>query len=145
MQETQFDSWVGKIPWRRDKLLTPVFLGFPGDPDGKESACNSGDLASMPGLRRFPGGGHGNPVQYSCLENPYGQRSLAGYSLGAQKELGMTERLSTAQYNSLIHIISTNSLISESWIIKKAEHRRTDVFKLWCWRRLLSVPWTARV
>ena len=32
----------------------------------------------------------------------------------------------------------------ESWTIKKAEHRRTDAFKLWCWRRLLRVPWTAR-
>ena len=40
MQET----WVGKIPWRRDRLPTPVFLGFPGGPDGKESACNAGDL-----------------------------------------------------------------------------------------------------
>ena len=32
----------------------------------------------------------------------------------------------------------------ESWTIKKSEHRRTDAFKLWCWRRLLSIPWTAR-
>ena len=144
-QRPCFDSWVGKIYWGTDSLPTPVFLGFPGGSDTKESACNAGDLGSILGLGRSPGGGHGNPLQYSCLENPYGQRSLAGYSLGAQKELGMTERLSTAQYNSLIHIISTNSLISESWIIKKAEHRRTDVFKLWCWRRLLSVPWTARV
>ena len=33
---------------------------------------------------------------------------------------------------------------SESWTVKKAEHRRTDAFELWCWRRLLRVPWTAR-
>ena len=104
MQETQFDSWVGKIPWRRDKLLTPVFLGFPCDPDGKESACNSGDLASMPGLRRSPGGGHGNPVQYSCLENPYGQRSLAGYSPLGTKELDTAERLSTAEHSMLLFL-----------------------------------------
>ena len=44
--------------------------GFPGSPDGKESACNVGDLASVPGLRRSSGGAHGNPLQYSCLENP---------------------------------------------------------------------------
>ena len=45
MQETQ----VGKIPWRRDRLPTPVFLGFPGGSDGKESACNAGDLGSVLG------------------------------------------------------------------------------------------------
>ena len=38
------DSWVRKICWRRDRLPTPVFLGFPGGSDGKESACNVGDL-----------------------------------------------------------------------------------------------------
>ena len=38
------------------------------------------DLGSIPGLGRSPGGGHGNPLQYSCLENPHGQRTLAGYS-----------------------------------------------------------------
>ena len=42
----------------------------------KESACNLGDLGSIPGLGRSSGGGHGNPLQYSCLENPHGQRSL---------------------------------------------------------------------
>ena len=49
MQGPQFDSWVGKIPWRRDRLPTPVFLGFPGGSAGKESACNVGDLGSTPG------------------------------------------------------------------------------------------------
>ena len=44
-------------------------MGFPGGSDGKESTCNAGDLGSIPGLRRSPGGGHGNPLQYSCLEN----------------------------------------------------------------------------
>ena len=38
--------------------------------DGKESACNAGDLGSLPGLGKSPGGGNGNPLQYSCLENP---------------------------------------------------------------------------
>ena len=54
--------------------------GFPAGSDGKESACNVGDLGSNPGLGRSPGGGHGNPLQYSCLENPHGQRSPAGFS-----------------------------------------------------------------
>ena len=63
------DSWVGKIPWRRDKLPTPVFFGFPGGSAGKEFACIEGDLGLIPGLGRFPGEGHGNPFQYSGLEN----------------------------------------------------------------------------
>ena len=47
---------------------------------GWTSACNAGDPGSIPGLGRSLGGGPGNPLQYSCLENPHGQRSLAGYS-----------------------------------------------------------------
>ena len=43
--------------------------GFPGGSDGKESACNAGDVGSVPGLGRSPGEGDGNPLQYSCLEN----------------------------------------------------------------------------
>ena len=93
-----FDSCVGKIPWRRDRLPIPVFLGFPGDSDGKESICNAGDLCSIPGLGGSPGGGHDNPLQYSFLENPHGQRSLAGYSPWGHKESDTTERLSTAQH-----------------------------------------------
>ena len=50
----RFDSWVGKIRWRRDRLPTPVFLGFHCSSAGKESACNVGDLDSIPGLGRFP-------------------------------------------------------------------------------------------
>ena len=68
MQETLFDSWIRKICWRKDRLPAPVFLGFPGGSGGKESACNVGDLGSIPGLGRSPGGGQGNVLQYSCLE-----------------------------------------------------------------------------
>ena len=46
------------------------YCGFPGGSDSKESTCNAGDLGSIPGLGRSSGGGHGNPLQYSCLENP---------------------------------------------------------------------------
>ena len=52
-------------------IFFSVFMGFPGGSDGKESACNVGDLGLIPGLGRSPGGGHGNPLQYSCLENPH--------------------------------------------------------------------------
>ena len=73
------------------------WLGFPGGSDDKESACNEGDLGSVCGLGRSPRGGHGNPLQHSCLENPPGQRSLAGYSPQGRKELDMTEWLSTTR------------------------------------------------
>ena len=68
MHETQFDSWEGKIHWRRDRLPTPVFMGFPCGSAGKESACNAGDLCSVPGLERSLGEGKGYPLQYSGLE-----------------------------------------------------------------------------
>ena len=61
-----------------------------------KNPCNVGDLASIPGLERSSGGGHGNPLQYSFLENPHGQRSLEGYSPWGRKESDMTEGLSTA-------------------------------------------------
>ena len=73
-----------------------IIVGFPGGSDGKESACNAGDLGLIPGLGRSPGGGHSNPFQYSCLENPHGQRSLVGYSTWDHKELDMPERLNIA-------------------------------------------------
>ena len=66
---SQFNSCVGKIAWRRGKLPTPVFLGFPYGSAGKESTCNVGDLGSIPGLGRSPGKWKGYPVQYSDLEN----------------------------------------------------------------------------
>ena len=66
MQETPiFDIWARKIRWRRDRLPTPVFLGFPGGSAGKESARDAGDLGLIPGLGRSPGEGKGYPLQYS--------------------------------------------------------------------------------
>ena len=52
------------------RTLPNATLGFPGGSLSKESACNAGDLSPIPGLGRSPGEGHGNPLQYSCLENP---------------------------------------------------------------------------
>ena len=54
-----------------------MLLCFPGGSDSKESACNAGDLGSIPGSGRSPRR-QGNPLQYSCLENPLGQREEAG-------------------------------------------------------------------
>ena len=66
--------------------------GFPGGSDSKESSCHVGDLSSIPGLGRFPRGGRGNPLKYSCLQNPHGQRSLVGYSPPGHKESDTTEQ-----------------------------------------------------
>ena len=65
---------VGLIPGPGNKIPYAVgysqkFGGFPGGSDGKESACNAGDLDSSPGSGRYPGEENGNPLQYSCLEN----------------------------------------------------------------------------
>ena len=81
---------------RNPKLSTnqqrsTVDAGFSGGSDGKEPTCNAGDLGSIPELGKSPGGGHGNPLQYSCLENPQGQRSLVGYNPRSCKESDMTE------------------------------------------------------
>ena len=62
----------------------------------KNPPANAGDvrdLGSIPGLGRPPGGGHGNPLQYSCLENPHGQRSLAGYSPWGHRQSNATEAI----------------------------------------------------
>ena len=75
-------------------------MGFPGDLDGK-SQCR--DLGLISGLGKSPGGVHGNSLQYFCLENPHGKKSLAGYSPWDHKESDMTEQLSTHTYlNSLM-------------------------------------------
>ena len=131
MQETLVQFLGQEDPLEKDRLPTPVFLGFPGGSAGKESTCNAGDPGSVPGSRRSLGEGmgyplqyswaslvaqlvknlpalqetwvrslgwedpleegHGNPLQYSCLENPHGQRKLAGCSPWGHKESNMTE------------------------------------------------------
>ena len=81
-----FDFWVRQIDWRRDRLPTPVFLGFPVGSAGKESTCSVGGLGSILGLGRSPGEGKGYPLQYSGLENSMDYRVHGGH-----KELDMTE------------------------------------------------------
>ena len=66
----------------------------PGGSEGKEPTCNVGDLGLISGLGRSPGEGNRYPLQYSCLENLHGQRSLVGYSPWGRKESDMTEQLS---------------------------------------------------
>ena len=72
---------------------------FAGGLDGKESAWKVGPLGSIPGLGRSLGGGDGNALQYSCLENPHGQGSLVGYRPWGCKESNATEQLSIPQHS----------------------------------------------
>ena len=109
--EKQFDkikhlSLGWEIPWRRNRLPTPLFLGFPGVSAGKGSAWQAGHLGSIPGFGRSPGEGNGNSLQYSCL-----QKSLTGYSPWGCKELDTTERLSTYCEKTLSKLKLENSLI----------------------------------
>ena len=58
---------------------------FPGGSDGEESACNEGDLGSIPGSAISPGEGNGNPLQYSCLKNPMDRGAWQATSMGSQR------------------------------------------------------------
>ena len=86
---TMCEALVGflgqEVAWRRYRLPTPVFLGFPHGSDGKESTCNVKDLGSIPGLGTSPGGGHGNPLEHSCLENPMDKGAWWLQSMGLQR------------------------------------------------------------
>ena len=80
MQQTPVLFLGGENLLEKGQALHSVFLGFHGGSVGKESTCNAGPLRSIPRFGKSPGGGHDNPFQYSRLENPHGQGSLAGYS-----------------------------------------------------------------
>ena len=81
-------------------------MGFPAGSVGKESTCNVGDLRLIPGLGRPTGGGHGSPLQYSCLENPHGQRSLAGCSPLGKKDLDVTKNSTALLLCSVMNLSS---------------------------------------
>ena len=98
MQETLVRFMGRKIHWRRNRLLTPVFFGFPCGSAGEESTCNVGDLSSIPGLGGSPAEGNGYPLQYSGLEN-----SMDCMAHGVTKSW---TRLSN--FHSLIHSLQHN-------------------------------------
>ena len=73
-------------------LLLASVLGFPGGSEDKASACNAGDPGSIPGLGKSLGEGNGNPLQYSCLENPMDIGAWQAYSPWGHKESDTTEQ-----------------------------------------------------
>ena len=112
-----FNSWVGKIHWRRDSLPTLAFLNFPNGSPGKESACSAGDLGLIPGLGRSPGEGNCYPLQYSGLEN-----SMDCIDRGVAK---IQTRLSHFHFNdlkkrSLLHYCKNQISYSFNILIRKS-------------------------
>ena len=84
------------------------FGGFPGGSASKESACDTGDWGSIPESGRSPGGGNGNPLQYSCLENPMDRGAGRLQSMGSQKSWTRLKRLSEQACCWLLSVISLN-------------------------------------
>ena len=75
-----------RVTESQTRLKQLSMRGFPGGSEVKASACNAGDLGSIPGSGRSPGGGHGNPAQFSCLENPMDREEPGGLqSMGSQR------------------------------------------------------------
>ena len=89
-----------------------MLQGFSGGSGGKESTCSVGDLGSIPGLGRSHGGGHGNPLQHSYLENPHGQRSLVGYTVLHRIRPPLTKTLQITFFTLSFLKIKTISYLS---------------------------------
>ena len=114
--------------------------GFPGGSAGEAPACNVGDLGSIPGLGRSPGGGNGNPLKYSCLKNFHGLRSLVGYSLWGRKESDRLSDFTWVNINStsitlIYHFFDSMTQISVLLLLlffilklkkKKKKHKKTQ-------------------
>ena len=109
-----FNSWVRKNHWRRDRLPTPVFLGFPGGSDGKASACNEGDLGSVPSVGKIPWRRERLPTPVFWPGDFHGL-----YSPWGCKESDMTERLSyTSKKGNLCSTDSNFSLAFRGEVLK---------------------------
>ena len=106
-------------------------IGLPGGANGKETACQCRRCKRCrfsPGVGLSPGGGHGNPLQYSCLENCYGQRSLAGKSPWGLKESDMIEATYQAHIKIYLqyfgHMMRRANSLEKILMLGKIEGRR---------------------
>ena len=119
-----------------------MFLCFPGGSDGKESACNARDLASIPGLGRSPGEGNGYPLQYSCLDNPMDRGAWRLTVHRVTKQLDMTERLTESVLTFYVLKMITKSIIKNKRVIPSDEDHSVPYGKIY-WRE--NVQWVFRV
>ena len=97
--------------------------GFPDSSEGKASACNVGDLGSIPGSGRSPEEGDGNPLQYSCLENSI-DGGLVGYSPSGPKESHTTEHFTSYESDclSLLAVRSSDSMLDLIRVKNRLDH-----------------------
>ena len=91
--------------------LLSLKWGLPGGSDGKASACNVGDLGSIPGSERSPGEGNGNPLQYSCLENPMDREAWWATAHGVRKSRTWLSNFSSLHFSETVVIVFSNSFI----------------------------------
>ena len=150
-----------QLTWKNSAFLTitpktfcslgwclPTNTGcFPGDSRLKNLPANAGDAGntgSTPGSGRSPGGGNGNPVQYSCLENPHGQRSMVGYSPWGHKESDMTEHTHTAIQCAFIYktikALRKISSMLQSFLLMQLHNLTWEVL-LYCVREVIKHWW----
>ena len=93
-----------------------IVYGFPGGSEDKASACNAGDPGSIPGLGRSPGEGNGNPLQYSCLENPIERGSWRATVHGVAKN---RTRLSNFTHTHTVYTFESPLFkIQFDWVVK---------------------------
>ena len=124
------------LPWNSERQTHPG--SFPGGSAGKEFAYSAGELGSIPGLRRSPGGRHGNPLQYFCLENPHGQKSLAGCSPWGHKESVMTEQVSTHMYFTGHRASQAVLVVKKSvWQCRRCKRHRFHPY-------VRNIPWSRK-
>ena len=90
LQQKVWEHSISKKEGKKESRCIS-YMGFPGGTDGKESVCNMGDQGSIPELGRSPGREYGNSLQYSCLENPLGQKRVLGYSPQRHKKTDITK------------------------------------------------------
>ena len=122
MQVTLITFLGQNIPWRKDRLPTPVFLGFPYGSAGKESSCSVGDLGSIPGLGKSLGEEKGYPLQYSGLEN---------------------SRVSTVHGVTKLDTTETLSLfitLYGRWLSKPSPRKRNAKKSKWLYEEGLEIP-----
>ena len=152
-----------------NRLPTLVFLGFPCGSTGKESACTSGDLGSIPGLGRYPGEGKGYPLQYSGLENSMdcithgvtnSRTQLSEFYFQFRQTKGIeiiitdrTEKCYTINLQTQLQILWKYTKFKHLWGGGKNLEIEIDIYHYYVWTRwfmrtccvtqgtLLSVPW----
>ena len=130
----RFDSWVGKIPCRRERLPIPAFLGFPCGSDSKKSACNAGEQGSIPGSGSSPREGDLLP-QYSCLETPMDRGDWWATVHGVAKSQTQLSKYPVAEMFTILSVFKSPILyhflehLSDIWVkcTRCKEHRA-----VWC-------------